>query len=139
MTRQRCEEVMRCYLTEVVAQGKLELIDGFAAEDMVDHTQTIRGPAALKRHVSRFRARLDNFEIVVERIVASDDEVVGIWRLRTTHSMDLWGLPATGKPIEARNVSVFRLQDGMLVDYEVFSDSLAVVRQLGAEIRLPAT
>ena len=30
-----------------------------------------------------------------------------------------------------------RLKDGMLVDYEVFSDSLAVVRQLGAEIKLP--
>ena len=33
---------------------------------------------------------------------------------------------------------MFRLKDGMLVDYEVISDSLAVVRQLGAEIRRPA-
>ena len=139
MTRQRCEEVMRCYLTEVVAQGKLELIDGFAAEDMVDHTQTDRGPAALRRHVSRFRARLDDFEIHVERIIASDDEVVGVWRLRTTHTMELWGLTPTGKPFEARTVSIFRLKDGMLVDYEAFSDSLAVVRQVGAEIRLSAT
>ena len=138
MTRQRCEEVMRCYLTEVVAQGKLELIDGFAAEDMVDHTQTIRGPAALRKHVSGFLARLDDFEIHVERIIASDDEVVGVWRLRTTHSMDMLGLPPTGKPFEARNASIFRLKDGMLVDYEVVSDSLAVVRQVGAEIRLPA-
>ena len=138
MTRQRCEEVMRCYLTEVVAQGKLELIDGFAAEDMVDHTQTIRGPAALRKHVSGFLARLDDFEILVERIIASDDEVVGVWRLRTTHSMDMLGLPPTGKPFEARNASIFRLKDGMLVDYEVVSDSLAVVRQVGAEIRLPA-
>ncbi len=139
MTRQRCEEVMRCYLTEVVAQGKLELIDGFAAEDMVDHSQTIRGPAALKKHVSGFRARLDDFEIHVERIIASDDEVVGVWRLRTTHSMELFGMPPTGKPFDVRNVSMFRLKDGMLVDYEVVADSLAVVRQLGAEIRLPAT
>ena len=139
MTRQRCEEVMRCYLTEVVAQGKLELIDGFAAKDMVDHTQTDRGPAALRKHVSRFRARLDDFEIHVERIIASDDEVVGVWRLRTTHTMELWGLPPTGKPFEARTVSIFRLKDGMLVDYEAFNDSLAVVRQVGAEIRFPAT
>lgn len=139
MTRQRCEEVMRCYLTEVVAQGKLELIEGFAAEDLVDHTQTIRGPAALRRHVSRFRARLDDFEIHVDRIIASDDEVVGVWRLCTTHSMEMWGLPPTGKPFEARNVSMFRLKDGMLVDYEVVSDSLSVVRQVGAEITLPAT
>ncbi len=138
MTRQRCEEVMRCYLTEVVAQGKLELIDGFAAEDMVDHTQTIRGPAALRKHVSGFLARLDDFEIHVERIIASDDEVVGVWRLRTTHSMDMLGLPPTGKPFEARNASIFRLKDGMLVDYEVVSDSLSVVRQVGAEVHLPA-
>ena len=138
MTRQRCEEVMRCYLTEVVAQGKLELIDGFAAEDMVDHTQTIRGPAALRKHVSGFLARLDDFEIHVERIIASDDEVVGVWRLRTTHTMEMLGLPPTGKPFEARNASIFRLKDGMLVDYEVVSDSLSVVRQVGAEVHLPA-
>lgn len=47
MSRQRAEEVMRRYLTEVVAQGKLELIDELAAEDMVDHTQAIPGRAGV--------------------------------------------------------------------------------------------
>ena len=47
MTQQRSEEVMRRYLTEVVAQGKIELIEQLAAEDIVDHTQTIPGRAGL--------------------------------------------------------------------------------------------
>ncbi|MDE0179588.1 MAG: hypothetical protein OXP36_13470 [Gammaproteobacteria bacterium] len=42
MSEQRSEEVMRRYLTEVVAQGKLELIDELAAEDMVDKWQAKR-------------------------------------------------------------------------------------------------
>ena len=44
-------------------------------------------------------------------------------------AVDRWGSPAS-HPMH---------QDGMLVDYEVVSDSLAVVRQLGAEIQFPAT
>ncbi|MDE0422389.1 MAG: ester cyclase [Gammaproteobacteria bacterium] len=74
MSRQRAEEVMRRYLTEVVAQGKLELIDELAAEDMVDHTQTIPGRAGLVAHVKSFRERNRDVELNVERIIASDDE-----------------------------------------------------------------
>jgi|GEM_PF-3200670 len=42
MSKERCEEVMRLYLTEV-AQGKLELLEEIAAEDMVDHTAVAAG------------------------------------------------------------------------------------------------
>ncbi|MCY3813614.1 MAG: nuclear transport factor 2 family protein [Gammaproteobacteria bacterium] len=70
MTRQRSEEVMRRYLTEVVAQGKLEVIDELAADDMVDHTQSIPGKAGLVAHVTRFRERNKDVELTVERVIA---------------------------------------------------------------------
>jgi steroid delta-isomerase-like uncharacterized protein len=139
MTQQRSEEVMRRYLTEVVAQGKIELIEQLAAEDMVDHTQTIPGRAGLVNHVRSFRERYSNPEVHVERIIASDDEVVGIWRWRTTHSGEMLGVPATGKTVDVRVASIFRLKDGMLVDYEVVADFLGAVRQMGAQIQLPRT
>ncbi len=71
MTQQRSEEVMRRYLTEVVAQGKIELIEQLAAEDIVDHTQTIPGRAGLVNHVCSFRERYSNPEVHVGRIIAS--------------------------------------------------------------------
>lgn len=136
MSQQRSAEVMRRYLTEVVAQGKLELIDELAAEDMVDHTQSIPGRAGLVAHVRGFRDRNRDLELNVERIIASDDEVVGIWTWRATHSTDMYGVPATGRKIEVRVASIFRLRAGMLVDYEVISDALAGFRRSGAKVSI---
>ncbi len=138
MSRERSEEVMRRYLTEVVAQGRYELIEELAAEDMVDHTQTTPGRAGLEHHVRGFRESRPDVEVHVERIIASDDEAVGIWTWRATHSHQMFGVQATGRTVERRVASVFRLKDGMLVDYEVFADALATVRQMGAKIEVPA-
>jgi hypothetical protein len=38
MSQARCEEVMRRYLTEVVAAGRVEVLGEIAAEHMIDHT-----------------------------------------------------------------------------------------------------
>ena len=134
MSKQRSEEVMRRYLTEVVAQGKLELIDELAAEDMVDHTQTIPGRSGLVAHVSGFRQRNQDLELEVERIVADENEVIGIWTWRATHATDMYGIPATGGRLEVRVASLFRLRDGMLVDYEVISDALTGFRKMGKTV-----
>ncbi|MDE0440760.1 MAG: ester cyclase [Gammaproteobacteria bacterium] len=136
MSQQRAEEVMRRYLTEVVAQGKLELIDELAAEDMVDHTQTIPGRAGLAAHVKSFRERNRDVELTVERIIASEDEVVGIWTWRATHSTDMYGVPPLGGKLTVRVASIFRLRDGMLVDYEVISDALTGFRRMGADVQI---
>ena len=137
MSRERSEEVMRRYLTEVVAQGKLELIDELAAEDMVDHTQSTPGRAGLVQHVTGFRSRNPDVTVEVERIIADENEVVGIWTWRATPVGEMYGVRSRGKPISVKVASVFRLRDGLLVDYEVISDGLGAVRQMGAEIRDP--
>ncbi|MYJ74771.1 MAG: ester cyclase [Gammaproteobacteria bacterium] len=136
MSRQRAEEVMRRYLTEVVGEGKLELIDELAAEDMVDHTQTIPGRAGLVAHVKSFRERNRDVELNVERIIASDDEVVGIWTWRATHSTDMYGVPPLGAKLEVRVASIFRLRDGMVIEYEVISDALTGFRRMGADVEI---
>ncbi|MDE0193251.1 MAG: ester cyclase [Gammaproteobacteria bacterium] len=136
MSRQRAEEVMRRYLMEVVAQGKLELIDELAAKDMVDHTQSIPGRAGLVAHVKSFRDRNRDVELTVERIIASDDEVVGIWTWRATHATGMYGVPPLGGTLEVRVASIFRLRDGMLVDYEVISDALTGFRRMGADVQI---
>lgn len=136
MSQQRSEEVMRRYLTEVVALGKLELIDELATEDMVDHTQSIPGRAGLVAHVKSFRERNRDVELTVERIVASENEVVGIWTWRATHSTDMYGVPPLGGKLEVRVASIFRLRDGMLIDYEVISDALTGFRRMGADVQI---
>ncbi len=54
MSQHRAEEVMQTYLTQVLSKRKFELIAEFAADNMVDHTQPARGPAALEAHARGF-------------------------------------------------------------------------------------
>ena len=45
--------------------------------------------------------------------------------------------PLDGK-LEVRVASLFRLRDGMLVDYEVISDALTGFRRMGADVQIRA-
>jgi steroid delta-isomerase-like uncharacterized protein len=141
MSQQRCEEVMRLYLTEVGEKGDIDLLKEIAAEDMVDHTAVAAGlgtgRAGLENHVRYFRQCVPDGQVTIERIIASQDEVVGVWRVRGTHSANLFGVPATGKVIEWTNVSIFRLKDGKIIDYTGVWGSLEAVQQMGVKIALP--
>ena len=68
------ELLMRTYLDEVVAQGRLELIEELANADMVDEAnQAFGGPpgrAGLVAHVKGFRRNIGNLQVTVDRIVA---------------------------------------------------------------------
>jgi len=143
MSQKHCEEVMRCYLLEVVAQGKIEFLEKIAAEDMVDHTAVAAGwgigRLGLERHVRYFRRCVPDLTIDLIRVIASVDEVVGVWRVKGTHSATLFGIQATGKTIEWTNASIFRLKNGKIIDYTGVWGSLEAVQQMGVPIVLPTT
>lgn len=142
MTQARCEEVMRRYLMEVVAEGRLEVLEEIADENIVDHAAVAagwgEGRAGLEQHVRGFRGCIPDPEITIERLIASDSEVVGVWRVRGVHSAEIFGVPATGKTIEWSNASIFRVEQEKIVDYRVVPGALEAVRQMGASIDVPA-
>jgi predicted ester cyclase len=140
VTAERCAEVMRRYLTDVVAGGDLSVLDEIAATDMVDHTAVAAGwgtgRQGLVRHVTYFRDTLPDLVVSIERIIASDDEVVGVWRVSGTHRGPLFGFPATGRRLEWSNASVFRLAGDKIVDYTGVWGALEAVHGMGV---LPAS
>ena len=84
--------------------------------------------------MTSFRERNKDVELTVERVIASDDEIVGIWTWRATHSTDMYAVPPTGGKLEVRVASIFWLRGGMLVDYEVISDALTGFRRMCATV-----
>jgi predicted ester cyclase len=139
MTAERNADVMRRYLTEVVAGGNLALLNEIAAPDMVDHTAVAAGwgtgREGLVRHVTYFRQTLPDLTVTIERLIASADQVVGIWRVSGRHQGPLFGYPATGRRLEWTNASVFRVADGRITDYSGVCGALEAVRGMGV---LPA-
>ncbi len=118
MSRERSEEVMRRYLTEVLMERKLEVIKEIAAEDMWDHTQPKPGREGLERHAGGFLAARPNVEIVINHILADEDTVVGIWTWRNMEEAEFMGIPG-GREVECRVASIFKIRDGLLVDYSL--------------------
>lgn len=130
MSSSRTEEVMRSYLTQVLGERRFELIDGFVAEDMVDHTQSITGPAALHAHARGFCENIPDVEIEILQIIATDDVAVGVWRWQGTPKQSM-GVSAAGSDIYPHLVaSIFQFRDGMLADYRAFVDATEVRTQI---------
>lgn len=135
MTSEECATVMRRYLIEVVGQGDLALLDEITAEDMVDHTAVAAGwgpgRTGLIQHVTYFRQTLEDMKITVERIVATEEEVVGVWRVSGIHRSALFGYPATGRHLEWTNASIFRVREGRIIDYTGVWGALEAVQGMG--------
>ena len=51
--------------------------------------------------------------------------------IRGTHEGDLFGIPATGRPIEFMAIDIHRLENGQIVETWHIEDFLSVLFQLG--------
>ena len=120
MSRERSEEVIRRYLTEVLQERKLEVIKEIAAEDMWDHTQPGPGREGWERHAGGYLESLPDVEIVINHIVGGEDEAVGIWTWRGTPVGEMGSL-APGRELECNCCTILKLRDGLVIDYQLIA------------------
>lgn len=132
MSQARSAEIMTTYLTDVVANGNVDLIAGFTAAEFVDHSQPeLRGPAALTAHVENFRGNIPDLRVEVVGISANEDSAFGIWRWHGTPLEPMWGKSATGEIFVPSLIgSYFRFDHDMLVEYQPFIDAMDALGQL---------
>ena len=132
MGAERAAEGIRTYLGEVLAKRRFELIPDFVDDEMLDHATGMRGPEALHVHASGFCENIPGVEIEIEDIFATEDAAFGIWNW-TGEPVQSMGTSSSGNPVFPRRVlSVFRLRDGMLIDYEAFVDAGQLRAQIAA-------
>ena len=67
----------------------------------------------------------------IEDLIAKGDRVWAVWTMRGTHTGQLFGIPATGRPIEVLETGIWRLQGGLVAEAWFFGDELRLLRQLG--------
>jgi steroid delta-isomerase-like uncharacterized protein len=125
----------RRFMEEVIGQGDWDLGAEIVSQDVVmihpSSPQPVAGLEAVKGMLLGFRAGLPDMTMTVEDAIGEDDRAVILWRLRATHTADLFGLPPTGKRVEMPGVSIFRVTDGKVVHDIVSEDTMGLMRQLG--------
>jgi steroid delta-isomerase-like uncharacterized protein len=79
-----------------------------------------------------------DLERKLEDVVAEGDRVVARWSARGTHNGDFNGMPPTGKVADSSGITIFRVEDGRIVEEWSESDMLGLLQQLGAIPVAPA-
>lgn len=115
---------MEIYLLEVVANGRLEIIEELAMPGMIDEAnQALGGPAGrdgLVAHVVGFRRNVGQLRLNIERIVAGTEDVMAWWSFTGIHLGPWLGRTPTGQEISGTAFSFFDLVDGRISRYRVW-------------------
>ncbi len=118
---------------EMINTHDPDLVDRFVAEDYVNHNAFVAdGREANRQFWAVFFTGLPDVSVTMEDLVISGDRVVGRFIYRGTHTGDLMGIPATGKPVEMRSIDIWRVQNGMFVEHWDELNLLQVFQQIGA-------
>ena len=116
----------------------LDAIMAMHASDMVfeNHTagETAQG-AEVREHIGAIFATWPDIHFETRRLYVRDGMVTQEWTASATHSNtmrrgDLVAEP-TGKKIEWRGIDVIPYENGLVKRKDVYSDSVAILRQVG--------
>lgn len=88
--------------------------------------------AGFRAGCEAFLTAFPDLSLDVEQLVEDGDTVAtrGVWR--GTHRGEFLGVPATGRPVEARYADFWRVTGGKVAGNWVTMDLLAVLQQVGA-------
>jgi steroid delta-isomerase-like uncharacterized protein len=131
--------LVRRWFQEVWCEGSTSTIDELLSDAVVIHglgPQDLHGPAGFKNFFSAYRNAFPDVSIKVDDLVAEGDRVVARWSGSGTHLGDGLGLPATGKKVQFRGVTIVRVEQGKLAEGWNEFDQLGVFQQLGV-VHLP--
>lgn len=135
MTTEENKAIYREFLEEVFNKGRLDKLDEFLDPEYVFRDAplgTPEGPEAIKQVVSMFRSAFPDLKITIEELVAEGDKVCARSTTRGTHQGVLFGVPATGKAVTMKGLTMVRISDGRLVESWVKNDIMGLMSQLDA-------
>lgn len=134
MSAEESKATMRRYL-DVFEQGNIEHLDELLALDYINHNPATpdlpTGPEGVKAVVSMFRSAMPDLRVVVEEMIAEGDKVATRYTLEGTHEGELFGVPATGRQLSIRSITVEQVSDGRIQGHWRVTDELGMMQQLG--------
>lgn len=135
-------QLMRRWFQEVWNEGQGQTIHDLLSADGVGTGQRgaeveIRGPEEFAKFVGEIRGAFPDMKVKIEDIVAADDKVVVRWSATMTHTGDHLGLPATGRTVRTRGITIARIVDGKIVEGWDNWDQLGMLEQIGVYKQRP--
>jgi steroid delta-isomerase-like uncharacterized protein len=129
--------VARRVFEEIFNQGKFEVADEIYAGNFVNHG--VKRDADLKEDQAAARGwklAFPDLKMTVAQEIAEGDLVTVLWTATGTNTGEGNGLPATGKQIQGRGITIWRIVNGKITEEWSEFDQLRIMKELGL---LPAS
>lgn len=121
---------------DAIWDGDEEIVDELVAADFRNHNPIVPdappGPEGFKQNVAAIRTAFPDISFTTEDMIAEGDRVVIRAIGRGTHEGELLGIEPTGREVTIDIIVIFRLADGQLVERWAQTDTMGMLRQLGA-------
>jgi steroid delta-isomerase-like uncharacterized protein len=79
-----------------------------------------------------YRSAVADLRVTIEHQFAQGDYVTTRFTARGTHTGEMLGVPATGREVEIRGITISRCDAGKVAEEWEICDLLDVMRQIGA-------
>ena len=126
--------LVRRQTEEVFNKHNPDAVDEIYAPDFVNHSAPPGMPndrAGLKALVGMNLGAFPDLKVTSDFQLAEGDKVVMRWTATGTHTGELMGIPATGKPVKMTGIAIVRFADGKIAELWMESDQMGMMQQLG--------
>lgn len=124
------------YYEELWNNRNFDVIEDWIAPDFVGHytsqPEPVRGPDGFRRFVDETLTAFPDARMTILDQVVEGEKVVSRVELRGTHEGPLLGFAPTGQPVTVTYIGIELYRDGLCVEEWVYSDDLALSRQIKA-------
>jgi steroid delta-isomerase-like uncharacterized protein len=119
---------------QVWNQGRLELLDAIAAEELLLHAgrNTVSGRGTLRSIIGDFLAGFPDVKHRIEDLVIEGDRVVTRWRGTGHHRGSYDGIAPTGREIDYTGITIFRIAEGRIAEAWVNAEMAELLAALRA-------
>ena len=109
-----------------------DAVDDFVSVDYINHNAFVApGREGNRAFWADFFTAFPDLVGTMEDLVVAGDRVVGRFVYRGSHLGPLWGLPATGNPMEMRSIDIWRVANGEFVEHWDELNLLEVFQAVG--------
>jgi steroid delta-isomerase-like uncharacterized protein len=109
-----------------------ELISPDALFYVPGRPDPMRGPTGYLGIIQMMRSGFPDIQWALDDIIAENDQVAARYTMRGTHQGAFFGVPPTGKLIEAGAINFYRFSGGQIIEEFGQPDLLGLMQQIGA-------
>ncbi len=128
-------QIVQRFMDECWSQGNLNTVMELVANDCRYHDPVFpsltSGAENIKNHIQTCRNGFPDLTFATDDTIAERNEVVVHWTGTGTHKGEFLGMPPTNKKASVTGTSIFRIEDGKIVEEWANWNLMSMMEQLG--------